>query len=194
MDIIIIGSGGHAKVVKDLAEQLNHKVIAVCDPSDTNKDNIFWKGIKFHKDESELKRYDIKEVFIVNGLGHMPGNSSLRNDIFVMLRKMGHTFPALVHPSAYVSKDVILHDGVQVMAGSIIQPGCIINENSIINTSCSIDHDCKIGSNVHIAPGSLLCGEVSIGDNSFIGCGSSIIQSITIKDDSFVKAGSVVIK
>jgi len=194
MDIIIIGSGGHGKVVKDLAEQLNHKVIAVCDPSDTNKDSAFWKGIKFHKNESELKRYDIKEVFIVNGLGHMAENSSLRNDIFVMLRKIGYIFPTLIHPSAYVSKDAILHDGVQVMAGSVIQPGCVINENSIINTSCSIDHDCKIGSNVHIAPGTTLCGNVNVGNNSFIGCGSSIIQSIIIEDNSFVKAGSVVVK
>ena len=194
MDIIIIGSGGHAKVVKDLSEQLNHEVIAVCDPNDSNKDHPFWKGIKFHKNESELKQYDVKKVFIVNGVGHMPGNNLTRNDIFVMLTKMGFTFPALIHPSAYVSKDVILHDGVQVMAGSVIQPGCTINENSIINTSCSIDHDCKIGSNVHIAPGSTLCGNVIIGNNSFIGCGSSIIQSIVIKDDSFIKAGSVIVK
>ena len=192
MEIIIIGSGGHAKVVKDLAEQLSYKIIAVCDPNDANKNNSYWKDIKFHKNESDLKKYDVKKVHLANGIGHMPKNNSSRNKVFVLLTNMGFTFPALIHPSANVSKYTKLEDGVQVMAGSVIQPGCIIKENTIINTSCSIDHDCIIGSDVHIAPGSTLCGDINVGKNSFIGCGSSIIQSIVLKNDSFIKSGSVV--
>ena len=189
-----MGSGGHARVVKDLAEQLNHEIIAVCDPNDANKNKDCWKNIKFYNHESDLKQYDVKKVFIANGLGHMPKNYSSRNKVFIMLTSMGFTFPTLIHPSAYVSKNTKLYDGVQVMAGSIIQPGCIIKENTIINTSCSVDHDSIIGSNVHIAPGSTLCGNVQIGKNSFIGCGSLVIQSVALKNDSYIKAGSVVIK
>jgi UDP-perosamine 4-acetyltransferase len=194
MNIIIIGSGGHAKVVKDLAEQLNYQIIAVCDPNDKNKNKGCWKNIKFYNHESDLQQYDVKKVFIANGVGHMPKNHSSRNKIFIRLMSMGFSFPVLIHPSAYVSKDTKLYDGVQVMAGSVIQPGCIIKENTIINTSCSVDHDSIIGGNVHIAPGCTLCGNVQIGKNSFIGCGSSIIQSVVIKNDSFIKAGSVVVK
>jgi sugar O-acyltransferase (sialic acid O-acetyltransferase NeuD family) len=192
MDIIIIGSGGHAKVVKDLAEQLNYKIVAVCDPNDSNKNMSFWKDIKFYEKESDLKKYDVKKVYMANGIGHKTKNNLLRKKLFILLKRMGFTFPALIHPAAYVSKDSKLHDGVQVMAGSIVQPGCIIKENTIINTSCSIDHDCKIGSDVHIAPGSILCGNVHVGNNAFIGVGSKIIQGLSIKDNTFVKAGSLI--
>ena len=194
MDIIIIGSGGHAKVVKELVEILGHKIIAVCDPNDSNKNHPFWKNIVFHRNESELQKYSKKTVFIANGLGHLPKDNISRKKVFYFLNEMGFSFPALIHPASFVSNNAELYDGVQIMAGSVVQPGCIIKENTIINTSSSLDHDCKIEDNVHIAPGNTLCGSVTVGKNSFIGCGSSVIQSITIKEDTFIKAGSTIIK
>ena len=193
MEIIIIGSGGHARVVKSLVELIGYKVIAVCDPDDSNKNHPVWKGIKFYKEESDLSFFDKDKVYIANGIGHMPHKSSSRKNAYNLLNEMGFFFPPLVHPVAWVSNYTIIEDGVQIMAGAVIQTGTKIDKNTIINTSASIDHDCKIGKNVHVAPGVVLCGDVNVGDDSFIGSGSNIIQSINVKKESFIKAGTIVV-
>ena len=79
------------------------------------------------------------------------------------------------------------------MKAATIQCNVTIKDHTIINTSSSIDHDCKIGSFVHIAPNSTLCGNVSVGDGSFIGAGSVILPNIKIGNNSIVGAGSVVL-
>lgn len=194
MEIIIIGSGGHAKVVKTLVELIGYKVVAVCDPDDKNKNLPIWNGIKFYKKESDLSIYDKDKVFAANGIGHMPHKLFSRKNAYNLLHEMGYVFPKLIHPKAWVSKYTNIEEGVQIMAGAIIQTGTKIGKNTIINTSASIDHDCNIGKNVHLAPGAVLCGDVNVGDNTFIGSGSNIIQSITVEKESFIKAGTTVVK
>ena len=87
---------------------------------------------------------------------------NLRERLYAAWRAKGYDFPALVHPSAWIAPGVILGDGVQVMAGVVIQPGCAIGENSIVNTRAGVDHDCSIGCDVHVAPGATLCGAVTV--------------------------------
>ena len=78
------------------------------------------------------------------------------------------------------------------MAGAIIQPNCHIKANSIINTRTSIDHDCVIGENVHIAPGAILCGNVSVKKRAFSGAAACIMPRLTIGADG-VGAGTAVL-
>ena len=82
-----------------------------------------------------------------------------------------------------INAHLLKHDTAHGPFGKSVE----IKENTIINTSCSIDHDCKIGNDVHIAPGSTLCGNVHVGNNAFIGVGSKIIQGLSIKNNAFVK-------
>ena len=83
-------------------------------------------------------------------------------------------------------------DGVQVMAGAVIQVNVSIGDNTLINTGASIDHDSVIGRHCHIAPGVVICGGVTVGDGSFIGAGSIIAEGVKIPENSFVPAGSLI--
>ena len=101
---------------------------------------------------------------------------------------------SLIHPRANVSDNVLIEEGVCVMAGATINAYSIIGEGSIINTNASIDHDCTIGKYNHVCPGVNIAGTVKTGDEVFIGIGSNLINNISISPNTKIKAGTTVIK
>lgn len=189
--LIMLGAGGHAKVLLALARAAGYTVSAVVAPEFAGMPCSLWQGVPVLGDESALATLEPQSVGLINGLGQMP-RSALRRQVYQRFTCQGYVFPALVHPHAWVAPDVILDQGVQIMAGAVLQPACRIGENSVVNTGAQVDHDCVVGRDVHIAPGAVVCGGVVIGDNVFVGAGAVVIQSITIGDDTVIGAGSLI--
>jgi UDP-perosamine 4-acetyltransferase len=128
----------------------------------------------------------------VNGLGSVESTAK-RAALFQRFKGKGYRFATVVHPSAVVAGDVVLEEGVQVMAGAVIQPGTRVGENTIVNTGAIVDHDCALASHVHVAPGAVLSGGVSIGEGTHVGTGAKIIQGVRVGSHSLVAAGAVVV-
>lgn len=188
---VLMGAGGHAKVVADLALALGADIAGVCDPALARDRMAGWQGLKVLGDDDFLLSLAPDDVLLLNGVGQMPG-STIRSDLFRRFFHAGFTFPPLVHPSAWVSPTATLGAGVQVMAGAIVQAGAFLGCNTIVNTASSVDHDSRIGASVHIAPGVTVCGDAMIGDGAFVGAGATIIQGVNVRLNGFVKAGSLV--
>lgn len=186
--LVMIGAGGHAKVLHALALALGHRIVGVCDPQLVQQGQSHWRGVPALGGDDALEQFDPAVVGLINGIGQLVG-SQARQDIYTRLRQAGFHFPALVHPAAWVASSARLTQGVQIMAGAVVQPDCSIGENSIINTHASVDHDCVIGANVHIAPGATLCGGVRVHDMAFIGAGATVIQGLSIGQGAVVGAG-----
>lgn len=191
--LILLGAGGHAKVLLSLLNLLHYDVTGVCDPELIKSGVINWEGIPVLGDDSVIENYSPSDICLVNGIGQRVGDST-RLKLFQHFKERGYDFPVLVHPTAYVDNDVLLAEGVQVMAGVIIQPGVSVGVNSIINTKASVDHDCTISSDVHIAPGATLCGGVSIGVGVFIGAGAVIAQGISVGNEAVIGAGASLVR
>lgn len=189
LPLLMIGGGGHAKVLHALALALGYEIVGVCDPILARQGLSRWRGIQVLGGDEALDQFPPAAVGLINGIGQLVG-SEARQNCFARLRRSGFEFPPLVHPAAWVCPDAQLAPGVQVMAGAIIQPDCRIGENSIINTHASVDHDCSIGQHVHIAPGATVCGSVDIGDGAFIGAGATVIQGLTVGHKAVVGAGA----
>jgi len=192
LPIIIIGAGGHAKVLIE-ALLASSVVIAGIVDSDIALAGINIFGVPVLGGDDVVNEFQPSGVLLVNGLGSV-GLPVKRQQLFERFKSMGYYFATVVHPSAVVASDVLLSEGVQVMAGTVIQPGCRIGLNTIINTRTSVDHDCKIGDHVHIAPGVTLSGDVIISSMVHVGTGATIIQGISIGKGCLVAAGAVVIK
>ncbi|MDA8094284.1 MAG: acetyltransferase [Betaproteobacteria bacterium] len=190
--LIIIGAGGHAKVLIDTLLLLPVKILGATDAaSGKHGGNVL--GVPILGNDQEILRHSPDTVSLVNGIGSVRA-PILRGDIYARFKGMGYHFAGVVHPSAFISRTAELSAGVQVMAGAIVQTGCLVGSNTIINTGALVDHDCQIGEHVHIAPGTTLSGEVTIGEGSHIGTGATIIQGIRIGAGCLVAAGAVVIE
>lgn len=192
MPVIVLGAGGHAKVLISTLKLCSVEILGVTDPDPTliGKDVL---GIPIIGDDNELGNYPAQKVHLVNGLGSVSAPMA-RCRLFNVFKKLGFFFATVVHPSAVVAADVEIGEGVQIMAGAILQPGVRLGVNVIINTKASVDHDSTIGNHSHIAPGVTLSGCVEVGMGTHVGTGASIVQGVRIGDASLVGAGSVVLK
>jgi len=187
--LVMLGGGGHAKVVYDVVTEMNLCIKAVVEPA-TPCDPFFACLEQWHSDADVLQVHS-DSIMLVNGIGSIRVSESRRR-IFEFFKERSYRFFTLKHPSAIISKFAEVGEGTQIMAASVVQVGSYIGANSIINTKASVDHDCFVGDHVHIAPGATLSGEVYIGSGSHIGTGATIIQGVRIGNNVTVAAGAVV--
>lgn len=189
--VAIIGAGGHAAVIADLLRKANRQCIAIVDRRGWSEGNDI-HDVPILSEEIFLARYSPNDAELALGIGSLP-HQNIRKEIFDRFVRKGFNFPVLIHPHAIVADNVCFGDGVQVMAGAIIQANSQCADNVIINTRASVDHHCHIQAHSHIAPGSVLCGNVSVGNGAFIGAGAVITQGVSLGNGSVVGAGAVVV-
>jgi UDP-perosamine 4-acetyltransferase len=189
---ILVGAGGHAKVLVDCLRRQGVRILGFVD-RDVRLHGKAVCGLPVLGGDAELARYAGRGLWLVNAVGSI--RSLLRRKaVFESLKRKGHKFLTVVHPSAVLGNGVRLGEGAQVMAGVVIQPDAIIGENSIINTGARIDHDCAIGAHTHVAPGCVLSGNVRVGDETQLGTGAAVIQGVTVGSRCLVAAGAVVVR
>jgi len=190
--IIIIGGGGHAKVLIALIHALGvYDIVGILDSHLFNDSTVL--GVPVVGRDEDMNKFFVQGVYhVCIGVGSVKDNS-VRTKLFFITKEIGFSFPLLVHPTAYIAEHVHLSEGAQVMAGAILQPGVSVGENTIINTGAQLDHDCLIGANVHIAPGVVFSGECTVEDGAFVGVGATVIQGIHIGKKAVVAAGAVVV-
>ena len=191
--IIIIGGGGHARVLKELIVAIERfEIIGVLDPLLKAGTEVMGLPVLGNDDLlSELFVKGVKNACIA--VGSIKDNNK-RKTLYEHVNRIGFTVPPLIHQRSIISNESEIREGVQIMAGAVIQAGSIIGEDSIINTGAIVDHDCVVGMHVHICPGVVISGGCAIGEGAFIGTGATIIQGIKIGKDAVIGAGSVVVK
>lgn len=186
---IIIGGGGHAKVLIDMLQELDVNIIGYTEINEIHEKIL---GVPCIGNDDEIFKYKVEGIYLVNGLGST-GDNKYRKIIFEKFTGKGYLFSSIVSMAASLSGNITVGSGVQIMRGAFIQTGVTLDDNTIVNTGAVIDHDCVIGKHVHIAPGVTISGGVTIDDMSHIGTGAKIIQGINIGREALVAAGAVVI-
>lgn len=142
MNLLIIGAGGHGKVVKEVAESLG--TYAEIDFVDDNSQEAVGKI-----EDLQILRKDYEAAFV--GIG----NNHLRRELLERLREYGYSIPTLVHPTAYVSKTAV------IMKGTVVEPKAIVNaysrvgEGCIISVGAIVDHDVILESCAHVSAGAI---------------------------------------
>ncbi|MEZ6878795.1 acetyltransferase [Enterobacter sp. KBR-315C3_2022] len=189
---VIIGSGGHSRVLAEILQKLNGKITCVVSLTPPDDVGIF-SNVKHLTDAEFLKLTKGPGAPLINGIGHIP-YSNIREEVYDKYSALGYNFESIVSPDAIVSPSSILSSGVQVLPGAIVQYGVQVGQNTILNTGAIIEHDSIIGANCHIAPGSVICGGVRIGHSTIIGAGAILIQGVKIGDRCIIGAGAVVTK
>lgn len=190
--VIIIGAGGHARVLIDTLRLLSIELLGITDMVPRQSGDAIL-GVPVIGNDDIVSAYAASAIRLVNGIGSVSVGHH-RSEMFERFKNCGYTFADVIHPSATIASDVVLSEGVQIMAGTVLQTGCRIGRNCIINSGAIIEHDCQIGDHVHVAPGAVLSGGVEIGQNAHIGTGATVIQLMRVGLNSLVGAGAVVIR
>lgn len=183
-DVVIIGAGGHAKVIAEIVLKSRDNVIGFLDDNLDLQNKIIYLDKKVIGTTSSIEKY--KNYYFIIGIG----NNFIREKIDKNNKLKLYT---AIHPSAIIAQDVEIGEGTVIMPGVVINPGTKIGKNSIINTSVSIDHDNTICDYVHISPGSHLAGTVTIKENTWLCTGVIVKNNITIEKNNIIGAGGVVI-
>ncbi len=184
--LIIIGYGGHAKVIEDCVNKsTEHVLIGYIDLEDQGN-HLKYLGPD-EKMISVMEKYPNAQYVI--GIGDI----QLRQKIIRYYEQRGVSFATVIHTSAVVSDRAEIGSGSVVFPMAVVNPGCKIGKHAIINTGAIVEHDNMLGNNVHIAPQAVTGGQVAIGDNTLIGLGSSVRNNIKIGESCIVGCGSVVI-
>lgn len=188
-DIVLLGCGGHGRVVLDALLEGGSKPVGIVDPLLRAGELVF--GIPVLGNDEVLLERGCGSTRIVNGVGCVP-RSTKRIDVYNRWSSNGFDFVSVCHPRATVSANARIGRGVQVMAGAVAQCGTEIGENAVVNTRASIDHDCRLGSHVFIGPGAVLCGNVTVGSGAFVGAGAILLPGVAVGAAAVVGAGSIV--
>lgn len=189
LPVIVIGGGGHAKVLISTLLLQRRRVLGFVELKRSVSPLL---SVAHLGDDAAVFSHSPDLVRLVNGVGSIDSTVS-RRIAYEKFREKQYIFETVIHPSAIIAPEILIEDGVEIMAGAIVQPGVRLGPNVIINTGARVDHDCSIDAHAHIAPGVTLSGNVHIAQGAHIGTGASIIQGIRVGESSVVGAGAVVI-
>jgi len=187
--ILLLGGGGHGRVVLDALLAGGVDVTGILDPNLEVSERVF--GVPVLGGDGFLEQVSPGDVILINGLGANPQLHG-RKRLFEDLKMRGFRFAMVRHPSTVFGRECCFSAGSQIMAGAVLQSRVNVAENAVINTRASIDHDCTIGAHAFIAPGAVLCGDVEVAGMVFVGAGAVVLPGIRIGENAVVGAGSVV--
>lgn len=181
-ELVVLGAGGHAKVVVATARAAGWTVAAVYDD-----DEALWGGA--------LLDAPIRGPLAAAGEGELPAILALGDNRGRAQRAAGLDleWATLVHPDASVHASARLGPGALIVAAAVVQPDCAIGAHAIVNTAAGVDHDCRVADCAHIGPGSHLAGNVTIGEGALLGVGCSVVPGVSVGAWATVGAGSVVL-
>lgn len=180
-EVIVIGAGGHGKVIADIVEKSGDKVLGFLD--DNCKSEKVLKYPVLGKPEDCIK-YKDKEFFIAIG------NNAVRKRLSSEYDHL--KFYTAIHPSAVIAMDVEIGEGTCIMAGAIVNTSTKIGRHCIINSGSVVEHDNRLADFVHLSPGTVLCGTVTVGEGTHIGGGATVKNNVTITSDVTVDTGAVI--
>jgi UDP-perosamine 4-acetyltransferase len=191
-NIIVIGSGGHAKVVIDIIHRMKDcRILGIT--SDSLKKDLFFCGYPVLGGDDSLKSFvKEKNFFVAMGLGGFKDNL-LRTRVFNYIKILGMNFINVIHYSAIISDTVQLGEGVTIFPGVVINTDVKIGNNVIVATASSIDHETVIEDNVLISAGVIVGAYATIKSGALLALGSKVVSGVTIGSNSLVAAGAVVV-
>lgn len=189
--VVLIGAGGHCKVIIEILLRRNIQIYGITDPNKTKIGLEFYQVKVVGSDDilNNIFLDGIRKAFICVG---SIGDNTIRGSLYTKIKGMGFEFVNAIHPEAIISRNAVSGDGVAIMAGVIVNPDVHIGNNCILNTGCIIEHDVVIHDNVFVGPGAVIAGDVHIGQNAYIGMGSNIIQNVCIGQNALIGAGALI--
>jgi acetyltransferase EpsM len=185
--LMLIGGGGFAKEVAEIAELNDHTVVGYVASA---PGTIHYPYLGTMERLRELRdHFDIVAI----AFGAVDRRSAASRAAVVNW-VIDEQFPAkpLVSPRAIRARGASVGDGTVVAHGAVLSVDCAIGAFSIVNTNAIVGHDARVGSNVTLAPAAFVGGDASIDDNTLMGPGTIVLEGRTVGRNVVVGMGATV--
>ncbi len=191
-DIAIYGCGGFGREVLQILHALNAQVPQwnclgfVVDSGISHPENVH--ELRVVDDISAIERGTRADIAIAIGA------PTVRRRIAERMGALGHVFPTLVHPRAWIGEQVSLGEGVLVCANACLTTDITVSAHVHLNLSATVGHDSELGAYSTISPGANISGNVTLGEGVDIGTGVTVIQGVSIGEGAVIGAGAAVVR
>lgn len=180
--LFIIGSGGHATAVLEVAKSLAcYEIVQLSFTDETD--------VQIACGNDDGTNNQARDGYYVIAVGDLKLREKISKSVFCRSNKP----TSIVSSAAYVAPTAVIGDGSVVMPGAILRSGSVVGKHSIINTSAIVDHETQIGDYVNVSPNATVCGRVHIGEKVFIGTSATMIDGIRIAPGIILGAGAVAV-
>ena len=190
IQVVIVGAGGHGKVVLDILRGAGrYEPVGFVD-ADTRLAGTKVGGLAVLGPTNvlpKLHQQRVRHAIIAIG------DNRTRYRYAALLESEGFTLASAIHPTAFVSPTATLGKNVVVGPNASVITEARVGDCAIVNTGAIVEHECEVGEAVHVAPGAVLAGRVRVGAFAFIGIGAQVIQCMAVGEGATVGAGAVVI-
>jgi len=184
MSVLVVGAGGHAKVVIATLQADGRAIGGVLDDApEAGGRHVL--GVPVVGPTSQLAEHTGEAVLAIGANGVRQRLAAAHPHV---------EWATVVHPRAVVHESVCLGAGTVVFAGAVLQPDTVVGAHAIVNTGATVDHDGMLGDYVHVAPGSHLSGGVTLEEGVFVGVGGLCIPGVSVGAWATVGAGACVVR
>lgn len=186
--IVIWGSGGHAREINWLCEELGVQVTGFLDERPEMKGQIV-NGVPVLGTLTDIEALKYEVELICAGVG----DPALKKRFAYHTIQSGFRIAApLIHPRVRLSRRNTIGEGSMIFEGTVLSDNIKIGQHVIINRSVNVSHDAVIGDYVTIAPGVNLAGNVTVDEGAYIGIGASLREKRHIGCWSVIGGGAFV--
>ncbi|WP_278491464.1 sugar O-acyltransferase [Acinetobacter gyllenbergii] len=191
--LAIIGSGGFAKELLDLAIDQGYEQICFLERNPKDRDSVLGFPIL---PESAIPT--LTDTMYAIGVA----DPKIRKRIY-------ETYPELIYPNLIHSQSSLGYGiremleqskGVVVAAGARITNSCRFGHFIIVSFNSTIGHDCILENYVSVMPGVNISGCIHLKQGAFVGTNATILpgkspeQLKYLGENSVIGAGAVVVK
>jgi sugar O-acyltransferase (sialic acid O-acetyltransferase NeuD family) len=184
-EVVLCGSGGHAKVVLSLLELLGFAVPYILD------------------DEPAACPGSIRGVPIRGPLSLLPDRAKISAFLAIgdnqkreaaAERFKNVNWVTLIHPASWVDPSARLGAGTCIAAGVVVNAEAVLGNHVIIDAGASVGHDCIVEDFVQLEAGVRLGGAVRLGRGALCGIGSAVVPNRSIGARATLGPRAVAIK
>lgn len=189
--IIIIGDGGHARMILDFLEE--KKIYDIIGITTNNQEKKDFYGYPILGDDNQLEIYKKKGISkVAIGIGGFT-NNILRKNVFNFAKSIGFVIETIIHDSAVISRYAKIGEGTVIMPNVTVNNDVVIGNNCVIANGAVISHETIIKDHVLISAGVIVGGNSIIDEGVLLALGSKVISGVKVGAHSLVAAGAVVV-
>ncbi|WP_242166929.1 MULTISPECIES: acetyltransferase [unclassified Pseudomonas] len=179
--LLILGCGGHARAVADVALALGVKHLCFVDHHARPDETCGAFPVRRSWDED-----------LPQGWSVMPasGDGARRQAQCDWVDQRGWPLATLVSPTATIGFCSTLGMGTFVGHHAHVGPLASVGMGCVVNTGAIVEHECTIGDFTHISINAAVAGRCHVGQFCFIGAGSTVIDGVKIADGVTLGAGA----